>query len=310
MSLRDPNLRSRVVVVGSLNMDLIVRTERLPGPGETVLGGAFHTAAGGKGANQAVAAARLGASVSMIGCVGSDEHGRQLLEMARSADVNVDHVHTTALPTGVALIVVDALGQNLIAVAQGANGLVSREIVRQAGELIAAADIVVAQLEVPLEAIASAGELARDAGVPFLLNAAPAREDIAELLSLVTLLVVNETELAVVGGRQVTTGQEEAAARELLVRGPKAIIVTLGARGSVLVDDGGSAVIPPYPVQVVDSTAAGDAFVGAVAARYSRAESLASAARYASAAGALACTRPGAQPSLPTAEEVASLISE
>lgn len=310
MSFRDPNRQRRVAVLGSLNMDLIVRTERLPGPGETVLGGEFHTAPGGKGANQAIAAARLGAAVSMIGCVGADEYGRQLLEVARSAGVVVDRVYTADLPTGVALIVVDARGQNSIAVAQGANGLVTCEIVEQAGESIASADIVVAQLEVPLEAIVAAAEVARNAGVPFLLNAAPAREDIGDLLPLVTVLVVNETELAIVGGREVAVGQEEAAAKELLGRGPKAVIVTLGDRGSVLVRGEGSIVIPTYPVQVVDSTAAGDAFVGAVAARYSGAQSLEAAARYASAAGALACTRPGAQPSLPTVEAVARLIGE
>jgi len=308
MSSSDLGRLNRAVVLGSLNMDLIVRTDRLPAPGETVLGGQFHTAAGGKGANQAVAAARLGAAVSMIGCIGSDDYGRQLLRLVRSSGVDVEHVHVVEQPTGVALIVVDGRGQNLIAVAQGANGLVSREVVESAGELIASADIVVAQLEVPVEAITAAAELARAAGVPLLLNAAPARADVAGLLSLVTILAVNETELAIVAGHDVTAGQEAATAKELLARGPMAIIVTLGARGCVLVDHHGSVAIPSYPVRVVDSTAAGDAFVGAIAARYSRSESLEAAARYASAAGALACTRPGAQPSLPTAEEVARLI--
>ncbi len=308
MPYGDQNRAGRVVVLGSLNMDLIVRTERLPGPGETVLGGAFGTAAGGKGANQAVAAARLGAMVSMIGCVGADEYGRQLLEVAGAAGVATDRVHTVDLPTGVALIVVDANGQNLIAVAQGANSLMTREMVAREAELIRSANIVVAQLEVPLDAIAAAGELARAAGVPFLLNAAPARDDIADLLPLITILVVNETELAIVSGREVGVGPEVAAAAGLLARGPKAVIVTLGARGSILVDTRGSVALPSYPVQVVDSTAAGDAFVGALAARYSRGESLEAAARYASAAGALACTRPGAQPSLPTVEDVAKLM--
>ncbi|HEX9014637.1 MAG TPA: ribokinase, partial [Chloroflexota bacterium] len=227
------NRPNRVVVLGSLNMDLIVRTEHLPAPGETVLGGRFSTAPGGKGANQAVAAARLGARVSIIGAVGADDYGRQLLGGAESDGVDVSHVRDVNEPSGVALIVVDAGGQNLIAVAPGANGEVVPSMVESADRAIRESDVLVAQLETPRDAIVTAAGIARHAGVPFVLNAAPARPDIGELLSLVTVLVVNESELAIILGHVVPEGQEGAAARQLLELGPSAVIVTLGARGSV-----------------------------------------------------------------------------
>ena len=299
---------NRVVVLGSLNMDLTVRTEKLPVPGETVLGRDFRTSPGGKGANQAVAAARLGAEVSMVGCVGPDDYGRRLTEDVAADGVDVDQVRIVDSPTGVALIVVDERGQNQIALAQGANALVDPETVEFAADLIGTAHVVVAQLETPLESIVAAAEAARDAGVPFILNAAPARADLQELLPLVTVLVVNETELEIVLGSRAEPGEEAAAALELLERGPRAIVVTLGSRGSLVVDAAQSIAVPTHPVKVEDSTAAGDAFVGALAARFAGLDRLEEAARFASAAGALACTKPGAQPSLPTEAEVLSLL--
>ena len=300
---------NRVVVLGSLNMDLVVRVDRLPVAGETVMGQHFLTASGGKGANQAVAAARLGAKVAMLGCVGLDDHGRRLLQSAREAGVNVRRVRRLTTPSGVALIVVERRGQNIIAVASGANGCVTPDSVSADADLIARSDLLVAQLETPLEAISTAAAIARGAGVPFLLNAAPARADLGGLLSRVTLLVVNETELAVLAGVPVPNGQEGAVATRLLSRGPEAVVVTLGARGSLLVDSRGVRSIPSFPVEAVDATAAGDAFVGALASHYRGMESLEEAARYASAAGACACTRPGAQPSLPGPEEVARMLA-
>lgn len=311
VSASRPGRPNRVVVLGSLNMDLVVRADRLPAVGETVLGGEFMSAAGGKGANQAVAAARLGARASLLGCVGSDPYGQQLLRLARSSGVNVRRIQRVSGSTGVALIVVGGQGQNQIAVSPGANWCVTSQTVSAADYLIRRADVVVAQMEVPLEAIRATALRARAARVPFLLNAAPARSDLEGLLPLVTVLVVNETELAVVSGRTVVEeGREAVVAEGLLGQGPEAVVVTLGARGCLLVDRFGARRIPAFPVEAVDTTAAGDAFVGALAARYRGLEKLEEAARYASAAGAVACTRPGAQPSLPCEEEVDRLLSK
>jgi ribokinase len=302
-------LHNHVVVLGSLNMDLVVRTERLPAPGETVTGGEFYTSAGGKGANQAVAATRLGARVSLIGSVGDDDYGRQLRRLAEDAGVDVGSVQMVDSPTGVALIVVDGRGQNIIAVASGANALTGPAVVDTAASLISGADLLVAQLEVPVEALSAAAERARAGDIPFLLNAAPAGPDIRNLLSLVTVLLVNETELSVLSGHTVAEGQEEEAAKELLGVGPEIVVVTLGARGSLAACSDLVVAVPSFPVRAVDSTGAGDAFVGAFAARYCGVDRLEETMRYASAAGALACTRAGAQPSLPTAEEVENLLS-
>jgi ribokinase len=289
-------------------MDMIVRVDHLPLPGETVMGGGFQSAAGGKGANQATAAALLGAQVKLIGCVGDDVNGRRLLALARASRVGVTGVRRLGEATGVALILVEEGGHNQIAVAPGANSQVTPEMITASAKLFRWADVAVAQLEVPLETVSAAAYQACSAGIPFMLNAAPARSDLASLLHMVTVLVVNETELAAVLGQEVRTGEEGIAASQLLARGPRAVVVTLGERGSVLADQSGCREIAAYPVQPVDTTAAGDAFVGALAAHYRGIESLEEAARYASAAGAIACTRPGAQPSLPGAAEVESLL--
>ncbi|HEX9014943.1 MAG TPA: ribokinase [Chloroflexota bacterium] len=300
---------NRVTVLGSLNMDLVVHAERLPAPGETVLGGHFEMDHGGKGANQAVAASRLGARVGMIGCVGGDDNGRRLLEGARADGVDVTHVAVAAGPSGVALIVVASDGGNQIAVAPGANALVDPALVERAAGTIRESDVLVAQLEIPLEAVKAAARIARDAGVPFLLNAAPSRPDLGGLLPLVSVLIVNETELAVLAGGVAGEGNEASLAETLLDRGPEAIVVTLGERGSLVVERRRTLRVSAYEVDAVDSTAAGDAFVGALAARYSGLDRLEEAARFASAAGALACTKSGAQPSLPRAGEVSSFVS-
>jgi ribokinase len=291
-------------------MDLVVRVGRLPVAGETVLGKEFLAVGGGKGANQAVAAARLGAQVSLVGCVGTDDYGRRLLSSARASGVSVRHVQRVSGPSGVAVIVVGDQGQNQIAVAPGANWQVTGETVTAARDLIGRAHALVAQLEVPTEAILAAALRAKVSGVPFILNAAPARTDIDQLLALTTVLVVNETELSLLAGQTVLEGREGDVAYRLLDRGPAAVLVTLGERGSVLVDRRNVRRVPAFPVQAVDATAAGDAFVGALAARFRGLDSLEEAARFASAAGAITCTRPGAQPSLPCTEEVESLLQK
>jgi ribokinase len=299
--------RQRVVVVGSLNFDLVVESSRLPVAGETVLGGTFRTAAGGKGANQAVAAARVGAQVSMVGCVGQDKYGRELLASLRVDHVDVRRVRRVSEPTGVALIVVAPGGENLIVVAPGANACLSPADIAAAQPLVARANVVVAQLEIPLETVVAAAHAAHQAGAIFMLNAAPARSDLDELLSAVDVLIVNETELASIVG--VGSGEEVTAARAVLDRGPRGVVVTLGARGALVVERQIATRVDAFAVDAVDATAAGDAFVGALAARFRGLDSLVDAAYYASAAAGLACTRPGAQPSLPNASEVERLLA-
>jgi ribokinase len=299
---------NQVVVLGSVNLDLVVEVERLPVPGETVLGGTFRTAGGGKGANQAVAAARAGARVSLVGCVGRDAYGRQLRALLRGDGVDIRRLRQVAEQSGVAMIVVETGGQNVIAVASGANSAVSPDHVAAAQSIMTRADVIVAQLEVPLESVVAGAVAARQAGVPFILNAAPARADLGHLLEQVSVLVVNETELGILAG-QASGVTEEAAAQTLLERGPDAVVVTLGARGVLVFDEHGTERISAFPVEAVDTTAAGDAFVGALAARFHGPDTLRKAARYASAAGALACTRRGAQPSLPWAHEIDRLLA-
>jgi ribokinase len=297
----------RVAVVGSINMDLVVQVERLPVHGETVLGGTFLTAGGGKGANQAVAAARMGARTHMIGCLGDDAYGRQMRKALRQAGVRLRGVEEVPGPTGVAIILVERSGQNVIAVASGANATLSAEQVEAASSL-KRADVVVAQLEVPLESVAAAARVGRQHGAYCILNAAPARTGLGDLLALVDVLVLNQVELAALVGSTPSEGDEAAAAREMLARGPRAVVVTLGARGAIIATPHATLSVPSHTIKVVDTTAAGDAFVGALAARFESLDNLEQAVRHATAAGALACTRMGAQPSLPTAAEVDRLL--
>ena len=255
----------RIVVFGSLNMDLVVRASRFAQPGETITGSAFLTAPGGKGANQAVAARRLGADVAMIGRVGDDPFGQALRRglAAEGLDVRLVDV-TPSASTGVALITVDDSGENTIVVVPGANGLVSTEDIERALSVLTDADALLLQLEVPLPVVLSAARLARAASVPVILNAAPAQPLPSALLPLVDYLVVNETEVLDVAG--LATDTPETASRALQARGARTIVVTLGAAGALLVSpDGTTTAADGFRVEAVDTTAAGDAFVGALA---------------------------------------------
>ena len=271
-----------VVVVGSANLDLVARTERLPRPGETVTGASFARVPGGKGANQAVAAARLGADVRFVGAVGRDDFARQVLEAMRGDGVRTEVVELDA-PTGIALIVVDDAGENTIVVAPGANAELRPEHV-DVGE----ADAVLCQLEIPLDTVAEAARRAR-----FLcLNAAPARELPRELLANVDLLVVNRYELETLG--------------------PQAgfVALTLGAEGAVLLEGGEEvARAEPPRVEAVDGTAAGDAFTACLLVSLLEGRPREEALRRACAAGAIAASRAGAQPSLPTAAEIDAILA-
>jgi ribokinase len=301
---------SRVTIVGSLNMDLIALSPRIPQPGETIIGKEFQTAPGGKGANQAVAAAHLGAQVSMVGQVGDDAFADSLLENLASA--GVDHNFVTRdqeNATGVALIVVDDHGENSIVVASGANMNLTPADVESAEKAIAAADALLLQLEIPLETVIRAAELARAHQVTVILNPAPARALPEKLLHLVDFLIPNETETALLSGMSVTNQVEiEAAAESLRHLGVGNVILTLGSRGALLTGTFQSEVYPSFKVNPVDTTAAGDAFLGGFAVALGEGKSLSDAIRFGNAAGALATTRLGAQPSLPTRAEVELLI--
>ncbi len=301
-----------IVVVGSLNMDLVVEVPTIPQPGETVLGKNFNTFPGGKGANQAVAAARLGAQVSLIGRVGRDAFGEQLLAAAQVEGIDVSHVgRDEAAATGVAMISVDEAGQNSIAVASGANFRLGADHVRQAWAALNDVDLLVMPLETPPASIAAAVSLANATKVPVVLNPAPARALPAGLLAGVHVLVPNEPETAQLTGMPVGTEVESgAAARRLLSLGVGSVVLTLGSRGALVLDGktGNSSLLPAFRVDVVDTTAAGDAFVAGLAVALGEGQTLVAAARFANATGALAATRLGAQASMPSRTEVESLL--
>ena len=302
-----------IVVVGSLNMDLVVETPTIPLAGETVLGKNFATFPGGKGANQAVAAARLGAQVSLIGRVGKDAFGDQLLASARADGINVTHVgRDDTAATGVAMIVVDENGQNSIAVASGANFCLTADHVRVAWAALKKVDLLVMPLETPPDTIATAVALAQESGATVVLNPAPARQVSAQILANVDVLVPNEPETAQLTGMPVSTPDEsQEAARQLLALGVGSVVLTLGSRGALVLDGETNdfTMVPAREVKVVDTTAAGDSFVGGLAVALGEGKSLVEAAQFANAVGALAVTRQGAQPGMPARNEVETLLS-
>ncbi|MEV5337574.1 ribokinase [Streptomyces sp. NPDC052676] len=295
-----------LLVVGSANADLVIGVERRPGPGETVLGSDLAVHPGGKGANQAVAAARLGARTALLARVGDDAHGRLLLDAQRAAGVDTAGVLVGGAPTGVALITVDPSGDNSIVVSPGANGKLSPADIRAAGGLLHASRVVSAQLEIPLETVL---EVVRTLppGTRFVLNPSPPRPLPQEVLAACDPLIVNEHEARVLLGEAGVSDVPEDWARLLLARGPRSVVVTLGARGALVASAEGMARVPSVKVEAVDTTGAGDAFTAALAWRLGSGEPLADAAAYAARVGAAAVTRAGAQESYPTAAEVAAL---
>ncbi|MFE3827373.1 ribokinase [Streptomyces sp. NPDC059092] len=297
-----------LLVVGSANADLVIGVERRPGPGETVLGSDLSVHPGGKGANQAVAAARLGARTALLARVGDDAHGRLLLDSQRTAGVDTTGVRAGGAPTGVALITVDPSGDNSIVVSPGANARLSPEDVRAAAELLAASHVVSTQLEIPLETVAEVVRgLAPDSR--FVLNPSPPVELPAEILAACDPLIVNEHEARVVLGATADDAGHEPAdwARALLALGPRSVVITLGERGALVADARTTTLVPSVRVRAVDTTGAGDAFTAALAWRLGAGEDLTAAAAYAARVGAVAVTRAGAQASFPTAAEVDSL---
>jgi len=300
----------RIVVVGSSNTDMVVRVSSLPRPGETVIGGTFFTARGGKGANQAVAAARAGGSVALIACLGDDALGTETLTALAAEGVAVDDVRTVAgTRSGVALILVDERGENSIAVAPGANAHLAPEQVAPCAALFSPSDVLLTQLETPLETVLAAVRAASGVGASVILNPAPARDLPDELLALVSVLTPNEAEAARLAG--VPLGQErglEHAATALLRRGARAVVITLGAAGAYVATAALRETIPGYRVQARDSTGAGDVFSGALAVAIADRMPLREAVRFANAAAAISVTRDGAQPAAPRRAEILQLL--
>jgi ribokinase len=300
---------TRIVVVGSANVDFVVLTPHIPAPGETVLGRDFVMAMGGKGANQAVGAARLGGDVTFIARIGRDVFGDQCLEAYEAEGIHTQNVgRDPDEATGVALIAVSEDGENSITVASGANMRLAPQHVEASASAFQDADVLVMQLEVPIDTNIAAAKLARRHGVRVVLNPAPARALPSDLLHLVDVITPNRIELAQLVGvseAEINAMNEAQLAESVLSLGASHGVITLGAKGSLVATAAGHETVAPFEVTPVDTTAAGDAFNAGLAVALAAGDrSLAQAARYANACGALAATRMGAQPSLPSAAEV------
>ena len=302
--------RPRIVVVGSSNTDFIIRLERIPKPGETILGGEFLNAAGGKGANQAVAAARAGGAVSFVARVGKDSLGDQALENFVADGIDVSRVVRDArAASGAALIFVARSGENSIAVASGANNNLTPADIRKARPLIERAKVVLMQLETPLDTVQTAARLGAAAGALVILNPAPARTLPGSLLKLVSILTPNESEAELLTGIKITNvASATRAAEKLRKRGVGTVVLTMGAAGALVCDSEGTELVPGIKVKAVDTTAAGDTFNGALAVALAEGQPFRQAVRFANAAAAISVTRVGAQPSAPSRKSVERLL--
>ena len=301
----------KILVIGSTNMDIIAMVDHLPVPGETVGNGNLARAHGGKGANQAVAAARAGGKVTFITCIGEDDDGKKMHDSFREDGINTDQVSIIPeVPTGTALIFVDRNGENCIAVAPGANNYLSNAIIDQAEALIKDSDLVLLQLEIPFETIQHICKLASRHQKRIILNPAPARKLDEDVLGSLEYLVLNETEAEIIAGQKVTDDNMEAVCRAIKDMGPEHIILTLGSRGSYVFDKKVQQYVESFTVKAVDSTAAGDTFCGAFAVSIlSGDQDIITAVRFANAAGALSVTRQGAQTSIPGVKEIEEFLA-
>jgi len=297
---------NRIAVVGSSNTDMVINTSKLPVPGETILGGEFFMNAGGKGANQAVAAARLGGKVSFIAKTGDDLFGKQARVLFENENINIDYLVTDPNhPSGVALITVDAKGENCIAVAPGANSYLLNNDIDQAREEILRSDIILMQLEIPLETVVYVANIAFDAGRKVILNPAPALQITDELLAKLYMITPNETEAELISGIPVYDKDSAIlAARNLYDRGVKVVIITLGSKGALLFTGKEAKLISSPKVEAVDTTAAGDVFNGAIAVAISEGVELEKAVEFACKAAAISVTRMGAQAAAPYRKEI------
>ncbi len=300
----------KITVIGSSNTDMIIKVPRLPVAGETVLGGNFTTALGGKGANQAVAAARVGGDVTFIGRLGHDVFGEQALKGLKEDGIDISHtVKDPLVPTGVAQIVVDEEGKNLIAVAPGANQNLCEQDIVNAGKAILASDIVLIQLEIPIQTVRFAARLAFQNNIRVILNPAPAHPLDDELLGYISVLTPNKLEAESLTGISITDERSvELAGRILLEHGLARVIITLGSKGAMVIDNGGAEHVPSFRTSSVDTTAAGDAFNGALAVALAEGKNFYESVRFGNAAAAISVTKLGAQPSIPRREEVMELL--
>ncbi|RKY44925.1 MAG: ribokinase [Candidatus Neomarinimicrobiota bacterium] len=303
---------NKIVVVGSSNTDMVIKVKNLPKPGETVIGKEFYIAAGGKGANQAVAAARLGADVTFIAKVGKDMFGDRAIANFQESGINTDFVFRDEKnPSGVALIFVDEKGENSIAVSPGSNANLVKENIKLAIDEIKKAVIMLIQLEIPIETVEYAVNVAKQHNVKVILNPAPARKLSDQLLKRVDIITPNESEAEVLTGLKIVDDISAAKAAEALVeKGVNNVVITLGERGAFLYTKGDSMLIPTKKVNAVDTTAAGDAFNGGLAFALGSGMSLKDAIHFANFVGAYSVTRKGAQPSMPNYDEVKRFMSD
>jgi ribokinase len=303
--------RPKVTVVGSFNMDLSVRTPRIPVAGETILGGPFTTGPGGKGGNQAVGAARLGADTAMLVKLGKDTFGDQAAANFIREGMRPETIlRTDEDYTGVALIAVDANGENSIIVATGANFKLTPKDVENARDAITGADVVLLQLEIPIDTVERAVRMAHEAKVKVVLNPAPGQPLSEELLCMVDVLTPNETETQIITGMPVNNAEEaEKAAQKLLNHGVGAVVITMGSKGAMVITQQSAQLVPGKTVQVVDTTGAGDAFSAALSVALAEGKSLVDAAAFANAAAALQVTKPGTAPAMPYRDEVTAFMA-
>jgi ribokinase len=304
------HMNPKIVVVGSANTDFVLTMTKLPSNGETVLGDQFRVVRGGKGANQAVAAARLGADVTLVARLGRDSFGNEAVAAYQNEGISTDFIVQDAdTHSGVALILVNQNGENMIAVGPGANSRLSPDDVRAARAAIRNADCLLLQLEIPLDTVQAAVEIARAHQVRVILNPAPARPLPSDLLKSIDILTPNETEAAILAGQDPSLNEHKSLSELASILSIPQLVVTLGSRGACILQAGERTDIPPFAIKPVDTTASGDAFNGALALALARGEPLPQAVRFANAAGAVTATRHGAQPSLPTRQELEQFMA-
>lgn len=295
-----------IIVVGSSNTDMVINADHLPVPGETIMGGSFMMNFGGKGANQAVAAARLNGNVHFIAKIGKDLFGKRSIEQYEDEGIHVEQIYSDpVLPSGVALIIVDANGENSIVVASGANSSLSPEDIKKAHSVIEKGDIMLIQLEIPIETVEYAAHLAKEKGIKVILNPAPARPLSDRLLKNLYMIIPNETEAEILSGVKVTDWESAQKAADIIhAKGANIVVITLGSKGALIKEEGQYHKVPVPKVKAIDTTAAGDTFCGAVCVALTENMSVLDAVKFANKCASITVTRMGAQSSLPYRREI------